>query len=442
MEGFISLVILVTFIILMDLQKKKDEKRKIANDLKKEIELDNKKELEALNNDKNDNTSDNKKYETNDKKYTQNKKLDRKKQEQERKDKELEKLKIKYFERKRMYPFEFVTEEKNNTFFVKTKGIISGPINKNLDVKFNLELWDVTNGREVIQVVNNKYNMGPNKTFYFEKIETIRPYGILIENLHTMTSIYSKYLKFPNKGLRKIEFKLSITDRDRRRTILSVVDTLEYYNYAKGYNDISPEEDFEEAVVKTAMIVSAIDGELTNSEASIIKTWIYNRIDDFDEEEYELEKKRMNTYIAEAYTDIHEKNLDIYDTLVNIDTSISNNGKLELFQVCLDVAMADNKVHDSELEIVYDIADYLDLHKKQYCKMVETTLPVNMHLGDRHVERILGIDLMVDSIEIRKHLLGEYKKWKNRVALDDKIVREQANQMIQLISKKREEYKI
>ncbi len=104
--------------------------------------------------------------------------------------------------------------------------------------------------------------------------------------------------------------------------------------------------------------------------------------------------------------------------------------------------MADNKVYDSELEVIYDIADYLDLHKKQYSKMIESTLPINMHLGDKHVERILGIDLMIDHFEIRKHLLSEYKKWKNRVALDDKIVRDQVNQMIYLISKKREEYKL
>ena len=139
----------------------------------------------------------------------------------------------------------------------------------------------------IIYVLNNQYSVNSNKSFHFEKIEEIRPYGILVEHWHTLISVSSKYLKFSNKGLRKIEFKLIVSEPDSRRTITTISNIFEYHNYAKGYNDISPEEDFEEAVVKTAMIVSAIDGELTDSEASIIKAWIYNRIDEFDDKNYE-----------------------------------------------------------------------------------------------------------------------------------------------------------
>ena len=140
MEGFIFLVILVIFIILMDIQKKKDEKIKIANDLKKEIELEKNKEIEkeTVNNSKQDHADKKKKNETHNTNHKKHQELDQK-------EIELEKLKRKYFERKRKYPFELSVEEKNKAFLVKTKGIISGPINRDINVKFSLELWDITN---------------------------------------------------------------------------------------------------------------------------------------------------------------------------------------------------------------------------------------------------------------------------------------------------------
>ena len=131
MEGFIFLVVLVVLIILMDTKKKKDEKRKIENDLKKEKELANNKgiEKETINSSKQDNTDKKKKDETHNANHKKGQELDQK-------EKELETLKRKYFERKRKYPFELSVEEKNKAFTVKTKGIISGPINRDIDVKF------------------------------------------------------------------------------------------------------------------------------------------------------------------------------------------------------------------------------------------------------------------------------------------------------------------
>lgn len=352
-----------------------------------------------------------------------------------------EKLKSQYFENKKKYPFECSIIEKDDVFLVKSRGIISGPMDKSFDIKLLLELWDITKNRAIIRSIGDKYNFN-NSTCTFEKFDSMNPNGSTFKYWKQLFSIPKKDLRFDTRGLRNIEFKLVASNPLNKRIFSTVQYNVEYNNTIKGYNEIDPKEDFEEAVIKTSMLISGVDGVFKDSEADVIKDWIRRRLDQFGDYDYDLEKDRMNMYIVESYKNIDESYLDIYDTLQMVDISASEVEKLELFQVCLDVAIADNEVHDLELEMIYDIADYLSLNSAHYRKMMEMTLPVHLHLGNTHIERTLGIDEFTDPIEIKKILLKEYKKWGNRVTHKNDKIRKQANKMIHLISEKRKEYQV
>ena len=68
--------------------------------------------------------------------------------------------------------------------------------------------------------------------------------------------------------------------------------------------------------------------------------------------------------------------------------------------------------------------------------MSEKAVPVGMY-EVQDEEQLLGIDSNMTRQEARAHLRKEYRKWNSRVTHSDPAVREQADQMIELISKAR-----
>ena len=67
------------------------------------------------------------------------------------------------------------------------------------------------------------------------------------------------------------------------------------------------------------------------------------------------------------------------------------------------------------------------------------TANVNIYIN-KH-EKMLGITSDMSNDEIKKHLRKEYTKWNSRVSNSDPAIREQAEEMIKIISELRTKYK-
>lgn len=329
-----------------------------------------------------------------------------------------------------------------DVFNIRIKGIIEGP-HDNFDVKFQIRIFDITDGEETpVFSSYEDFQAQNSRVFFYESDTDEMPYqDTIFKDWWTVTKIPKLFLEYPRSGSRKIKVKVVAFDPISRNIYAEDSVTLTYKNDEKGYLDKEENtEYFEEMVIKTAMLVSASDGDMDQDEANIIKQWIKKRLSFYSEAYQESEKKRLNSYIKDVYQEIKDDSIDIYDVLEGIENIASEGEKFELFQVCLDVAKADGEADDAELAIIHDIADFIDLDRKQFRSMIEKTLPVTMHVSQADDETLLGIDLSMSNKEIKKHLREQYQKWNARVASSDSETREQAEKMIQLIAEARKKY--
>ena len=329
-----------------------------------------------------------------------------------------------------------------DVFNIRVKGIIEGP-HDNFDVKFQIRAYDITNGDETpVFSTFEDFQAQNSRTFFYESEVDEMPYqDTIFKDWWTVTKIPKLFLEYPRSGSRKIEFKVIAFNPISRNIYVEDSVTVTYNNTDKGYLDKEDNtEYYEEMVIKTAMLVSASDGDMDVNEANIIKQWIKKRLSYYGEAYQAAEKDRLNSYIKDVYQEIEAESIDIYEVLEGIENIASEGEKFELFQICLDVAEADGEADEAELKIIHDIAGYIDLDKKQFRSMIEKTLPITIHVSQANDETLLGIDSSMSSKEARKHLREQYQKWNARVASSDAATREQAEKMIHLIAEARKKY--
>jgi len=190
---------------------------------------------------------------------------------------------------------------------------------------------------------------------------------------------------------------------------------------------------FEEMVVKSAMLVSACDYNLHPDEAYVIKTWIIDRVDTYPTSIQNEVKDRLNAYITEVYIALSNNEVDMQIILDGVEIVSNLKDRLELFQVCLDVASADGKVQEVELILIHKIIEYLKLDASVARSLIEKELPISNHV-DLNENLVLGISSTMLDEEIQELLRVQYRKWNARVTSTSSDIRDQAEQMIHIIA--------
>jgi len=328
-----------------------------------------------------------------------------------------------------------------DAFNIQVKGIIEGP-HDNFEVKLVVRAFDITDEELPILANFEDFQAEDSRIFFYESETDELPYqDTIFKNWWTVTRIPKLFLEYPRRGNRKVEFRIFVIDALTRDSYAYDTKIITYYNDENGYLDNADNiEYFEEMSIKSAMLVSASDGSMHLSEANVVKSWIQKRLSGYNDHAVDDAKKRLNSYVKDAYQEIEDDSINIYEVLEGIENITSEGEKFELFQLCLDVAKADGKADDSELAIIRDIAEYINLDKKQFNSMMEKTLPITMYVSQADGETLLGIDTSMSNKEIRKYLREQYTKWNARVASSDPVTREQAEKMIQIIAEARKKY--
>lgn len=334
-------------------------------------------------------------------------------------------------------------ETKWDVLHIQMKGIINGP-HDNFDLRFIAKLTDITDGKELpVLSTLDDFKSSDSDIFWYEGNVEKFPYeSTILKNWVTVVRVPKIFLTCARSGNRKIKVEVFAVKGDSDTVLEKTSSEFSFFSENTGYEEKSENRDyFEEMAIKTAMLVSASDGSMDSTEAAIIKEWVRKRVNSYTEEYKEDEKKRLNSYLKEAYEEINNNSIDIYEVLEGIENIASEGEKFDLFELCLDVAKADGEADKEELQIINDIAKYINLDEKQFRSMIEKTLPITIHTSALSDEDLLGITSDMNKEEIRKHLRNEYRKWNQRIGASDPEVREQAEKMIHLIAEARKEYK-
>ena len=245
------------------------------------------------------------------------------------------------------------------------------------------------------------------------------------------------WLLFPRRGNRVLQFDISILSSEDKRQLASSQYIYEHENRYFGYMDL--QENIERSktlAVALAFSVSAADGKLFDCEIELIKKWARENINPYQTSDNA--RQRLDKALDETVTFFRDGNvLNTYDICMEASEIVPLSNRCDILDLCLRAACASGSVVCAELQLLKDIAGWLEISSEKFRNMMEKIIPVEM-LDKGDVETILGVTSEMTGE--KAHLNKEYAKWNSRVTNSDPKIQSQADQMLKLIAEARSQF--
>jgi len=335
---------------------------------------------------------------------------------------------------------ELFDKTKIEVFVVEMRGSIIAPYD-GYTATTTLFVSDVTTGeREPIISAIDALQVEGSIALGFSADQII-PYQMsVISEWITFVKIPIDALTFPRKGHRRVEFALQVSG-----TTASSKTTKTHTSVEPGYLDANDNrKKFEIKAIELAFGISASDGDVDRAEAAVIKSWIQKRVLMAVDSEKESVKNRLNQAIKKAYANFSEgRASNVQRICVDLKEVATTAECYEVLELCLQVAKADGVAEHGELEVLENLAEYLDLDKEKFRSIRDKHLTVSMMNNSdvMDVNQLLGLHSNMSLAEKKKHLREEFKKWNQLSEHKDPEKRKQAKEMLTLIGQKRAELK-
>ena len=247
------------------------------------------------------------------------------------------------------------------------------------------------------------------------------------------------WLELPRKGKRNLIFETSIFPDDGGERIARARSNFAYDNPDFGYFDVKENNQRSKTLaVALAFGVSAIDGKLRDCEIKLIKKWTRENIE--LSETSTKERRKLDKAFKEIIAYFRSgKKLNNYNICQEIVGIVSPQDRCDIMDLCLHVAQANGSVSTKELNLLKDIAGWLEIDIEKFREMLQKVLPIEMY-EVKDVETILGVTSDMSKEKARRRLNKEYSKWSARVTNTDPEIKSQADQMLKLIAEARSDY--
>ena len=338
-------------------------------------------------------------------------------------------------------------DEEFDVFSVDGKGLISlfGKPSES-SVRLRIRITSEKNGKVEPVLARVSFSGVEKGVFEYEE-EMNMPYQ------HSETSVFRSFAKipapfliFPHSEWQLLRFHVEFREvwKDSSVVVLpgfkfSKSFSLRFNNSEKGYIEIRDEKKaLQFANVKLAVLMSRSDGHTDEREAAKVRSFIRNIFEDEDEDE--SLKAEFNSVIRECLSvpvsaipqKISECCREIKDEALS--------ARLDILDLLFDVVMSDGVIAGKELDALEKIALELELDRDEYTKRRDKALPISAYeksVSGMQTDRLLGISEEMSEEEIRSRLSKLYREWNAKKASSDENIRNQAKEMIKLISEKR-----
>ena len=330
----------------------------------------------------------------------------------------------------------------SDAFNVEICGSIHAPQDVS-SANLSISIVDVTEPRtqgELVQARLKQWQMPDSSVFcYNAKLGKLPHQVTTISDWTSIALLRLDWLSLPRKGKRELMFITSIFPAEGVEQLAWARCYFAYHNRDFGYLDL--QENVQRAktlAVTLAFAVSAADNKLYGCEVELIKNWARENIElseTSNKERLKLEKA-LNETIAFFRDGNQLDNHDICREIVGIAPLAI---RYDILNLCLYVAQANGSVTEEELNVLKNIANWLEIDAEKFREMLEKVLPVDMH-EVLDIETILGVTSDMNKEKARQHLNKEYSKWSARVTNSDPEIQTQADQMLELIAQARIQY--
>lgn len=310
-------------------------------------------------------------------------------------------------------------------------------------VDVRIELSDVTDGDSEPLAILDRPKHGPlNGAAHFAHqcdMGRLCRQTTVLQDWTAVAQIPPVWFVLPRRGPRQLKYAVAIVSRENGERLAHAACLGAYENPETGYLDV--EDDIQRAktlAVGLAFSVGAANGLLLDPEVNVIAAWVKTNFGSAGVSagaRLELDRalQKTATFFRRGGT------LNVAQICREVAAIAPLVGRLDILDLCLRVAAAKGQVTATELKLLKELSELLEIARSRLRAMVEKILPVEMH-QTKDAEMILGVTSTMSKDEARHQLNREYAKWSSRVISSDPAIRRQADQMIRLIADARTQY--
>lgn len=329
-----------------------------------------------------------------------------------------------------------------STLIVEICGTIEAPDDDH-EVCLQVSLSDVTDPTVPPLPVLNRPKNGPLQTSslftHQNAMGKLCHRTTILGDWTVVAQLSPEWFVLPRQGSRRLQSDVAILSQGTARRLASARCVTGFENVEVGYLDI--EDNIQRAktlAVGLAFSVAAADNELPESEVLVIEGWVRTNFgagQAAPSARSELDRAMQKT--ATFFRKGGRLNLEeICREIVEIAPMV---GRIEIMDLCLRVAGAKGQVTSAEMLLLKQLAACLVIDRTRLRTMVEKILPVHMHTS-QDSEMILGVTEEMSQDQARQQLNHEYAKWSSRVISSDPAIRQQADQMLNVIANARTQF--
>ncbi len=263
--------------------------------------------------------------------------------------------------------------------------------------------------------------------------------SIDIPDWMSVAKIETKWLLPARSGQRKILLKANLYCCENFEQLAEAQCIFDYETSDAGYLDIQENVERAKALgVTLAIAISSADGRMYKSEIECIKQWAHSNIHGSNK------ARKKNSQLERALN----KTVRFFRKGCKVDvrrlceemTEIAPLAyRYDIVGLCLKAVEAKGFVTGGQLELLKNMAAWLQVEINKFRQMLERLAPATTHQV-KDMELLFGLSDQMSSDQNLEQLNHQYRKWNARATSIDSEVQNQAEQMLDLIAKTRSQY--
>lgn len=326
-------------------------------------------------------------------------------------------------------------------------GRIQAPRNR-YDTNVQVLIADVTEGTNHPQPVlctDEAWQMEDSPAFCLVAHNGPIPRRVaVLANWVRVATIPCGVLVFPHRGVRRLQFVVSLHGRRDGRMIASASTLYSFTNARPGYldeRDVRPSsspEPIEVLMLRLAVGVCQNDGGVPDVVVGLLREWIVFQAQEAIAEgpERDAAVECLESGLDEALRRAQAGSLDVEGTADKLAREASIVDRYQAAGLVLQAVGAEQTVLRHRTDRLMRIAGRLGIDREKFRAMAQKCLPMHTHRVE-DMCFLLGIEAEMDAAERRQRLNQEYQKWNARVTHPDAAIRQQADRMLTLIAEAR-----
>lgn len=249
-------------------------------------------------------------------------------------------------------------------------------------------------------------------------------------------------LVLPRQGTRKIRILTWITPNTAEQPIYKFGSLdLNYQQKTYGYLERAERDlNADKAIVQLAVIICTADNVTEDREIEVIRRFFEQRM--IHRDDAEGHRKEISQTLIKAINNSSSRNTDIRRQIQSLAEKLLgfNDNRIcqDAYELCSQVATADNKIKEEEQFTLKIVAKELNINEKVKREIHDRYFRVDM-VRERSRDALLDMPAGLSTDEQISFLNREYQKWRSRVTHKDAIIRTEAEMRLKHIAARRHE---